>query len=335
MNYEGRTMNHKILVADDSPTVRNVTESLLRKHGYRVLFADDGAKALRIAKTEKPDLIFLDDSLSVVNGVQVCKELKQNKSLKDVPVVMLLSRDEADKAQELKQIGVDVFLTKPFNPKEILDHVGKLLEKEKTLPSDDEQKPTGDPPPEKDNASDEKNTQETAPSIQKEKSEDVLDVVETSDLMEDFDSSAPASEGEMAHGFSWFLSELRKESQKDGKEGSPLEEQKTLLERKTPDQEIDHKKKSKIYEIDEHQKGYEDFLNEIKQEVEESDKEKSTPAQPSATAENTRSGFDQLFSDLKEKISRRIAQEVAKKISPEFLEKIIREEMAKLGKESS
>jgi hypothetical protein len=73
----------------------------------------------------------------------------------------------------------------------------------------------------------------------------------------------------------------------------------------------------------------------LKQEVEEQDKEKSTLVKPSATEEVSRSQFAPLFLDLKERISERIAQEVAKKISPEFLEKVIREEMAKLRKDSS
>lgn len=321
-------MNHKILVADDSPTVRNVTESLLRKHGYEVLLADDGAKALGVAKANKPDLIFLNDSMSILNGEQVLRELKQNKSLKDIPVVMLLSGDKTDKEKELKQIGADAFITKPFNPREILDHVRRLLEKEKTFPSEDERKATKDLPPGEDQKSDEKETQKTAPSVQKEKSEDILDIVATSDLVEGFESSA--SDEEKAHGFDWFMSELKRETQEDEKTNSHPEKKPILSEEKISGKQADLREENKIYEIDEHEKGYEDFLKKLKKEVEETDKVKS-----SATDEFSQSGFDKLFSDLKEKISERVAKEVTKKISPEFLEKIIREEIAKLGKDSS
>ena len=321
-------MNHKILVADDSPTVRNVTESLLRKHGYEVLLADDGAKALGVAKANKPDLIFLNDSMSILNGEQVLRELKQNKSLRDVPVVMLLSGDKTDKEKELKQIGADAFITKPFNPREILDHVRRLLEKEKTFPSEDERKATKDLPPGEDQKSDEKETQKTAPSVQKEKSEDILDIVATSDLMESLESSA--SDGEKVHGFDWFMSELKRETQEDEKTNSHPEKKPILSEEKISGKQADLREENKIYEIDEHEKGYEDFLKELKVEVEETDKVKS-----SATDEFSQSGFDKLFADLKEKISERVAKEVTKKISPEFLEKIIREEIAKLGKDSS
>ena len=328
-------MNHKILVADDSPTVRSVAESLLRKHGYEVLFADDGAKALGMAKANKPDLIFLDESLSVLNGGQVCKELKQNGSLKDIPVVMLLSRDEIEKKQELRLIGADAFITKPFNPREILDHVERLLPKEKTFPSEDERKTTDDLPLGEDQKLDEKETQQTAPSVQKEKPEDILDIVKTSDLMESFEPSAQTSGGKVIHGFDWFMSELKKEAAEDEKAKSHPEKKPILSEQKISDKKPDSKKESKIYEIDEHEKGFEDFLKKLKREVEETDEEKSTQVKPSTSEEISRSQFDQLLSDLKEKISERVAEEVAKKISPEFLEKIIREEMAKMGKNSS
>jgi twitching motility two-component system response regulator PilG len=208
-------MNHKILVADNSPTVRNIAESLLRKHGYEVLLADDGVKALKVAKANQPDLIFLDDSLAILNGGQIYKELKQNKNLKDVPVVMLLSGDEIERKKELRLIGADVFITKPFNPREILDHVERLLGREKTFPSEDERKLTEDLPTQEDDTLDEKETQKTAPSVQKEKSEDILDIVATSDLVESFEPSA--SDEERAHGFDWFMSELKRETQKDKK----------------------------------------------------------------------------------------------------------------------
>jgi two-component system response regulator VicR len=72
-------MSKKILVADDSPTVRKVTESLLKKQGYEVLCAEDGASALSLAKTNKPDLIFLDDSLSILDSLSVCEDRKSTR----------------------------------------------------------------------------------------------------------------------------------------------------------------------------------------------------------------------------------------------------------------
>lgn len=320
-------MPKKILVADDSPTVRNVMESLLRKHGYEVFFAEDGAKTLEVAKAQKPDLIFLDDSLSIVNANQVCEKLKQSESLKDIPVVIYLPVDEKEREQELRRVGADAFISKPFNPKDILDYVKSVFRPEKIFSSEDEQKATEDLPPREDNALPKKETQKASSSIQKEKSKDILNIVETSDLLEEIDPSASGER--MVHGFDWFMSELKKEAKGEKKSSHPAK--KPIISGKEPG----HKKESKIYKIDEDQRGFEDFLKELKQEVEETGAERSTPAKPAISEEINRPEFDQLFSDLKEKISERIAEEVAKKISPEFLERIIREEMSKISKDSS
>ena len=162
-----------------------------------------------------------------------------------------------------------------------------------------------------------------------------MDIVEISDFMESLKPAAPVSDGEAVHGFHWFMSELKKETLKDEKADSQLEEKPNLSEQKLSDKKSDDKEESKIYEIDEHQKGYEDFLKDLKQEVDEVDKEKSTLVRPSAVDKVSWSQFDLLLSDLRERISERVALEVAKKITPEFLEKVIREEMAKMGNDSS
>jgi CheY-like chemotaxis protein len=319
-------MPKKILVADDSPTVRNVMESLLRKHGYEVFFAEDGAKTLEVAQARKPDLIFLDDSLSVVNSNQVCEKLKRIESLKDIPIVIYLPVDEKEREQELKQAGADAFIGKPFNPKEILDYVKSVFRPEKIFSSEDEQRITEDLPPREDDALPKKETQK-ASSIQKEKSKDNLDIVETSDLLEEIDPSASGEK--VVHGFDWFMSELKKEAK--GEKTSSHPAKKPVISGKVPK----HKKENKVYKIDEDQKGYEDFLKELKQEVEEPGEEKSISVKSLTTEDINWSQLALQFLDLKEKISQRVAKEVAKKISPEFLEKVIREEMSKISKDSS
>jgi DNA-binding response OmpR family regulator len=321
MNYEPRTTNYKILVADSSPTIRNIIESLLRKHGYEVLLAEDGAKALEIARLDKPNLILLDNSLPVLSGEQMCKELKQSMSLKDMPVIMLLSKDEIKKEQELKLIGADAFMVKPFSPKEILEQVKNLLLKKEKSPSGEIGGADKDflaPPPagfptEKADASEEKVTQKTAPHIKDKKADDRLDIIEASDLMENFELSTPASE-ESVHGFQWFLSELQKDTHEDEKtdilpQKKPVSSEKKILDKSAGPIKWNGEKSP--------------FL---KHSTSEKISSKLSPAD--------RSEFDQLFSDLKEKISEKIAQEVSKKISREFLEKIIKEEMSKLRKES-
>jgi DNA-binding response OmpR family regulator len=321
MNYEPRTTNHKILVADSSPTIRSIIESLLRKHGYEVFLAEDGAKALEIARHDKPDLILLDNFMPGMNGEQVCKALKQSMSLKDIPVIMLLSKDEIKMESELRLIGADAFIVKPFSPKEILEQIKNLLLKKETSPSGEIGGAGKDllaPPPsglrtEKADASEEKVTQKPLPPINNKKADDRLDIIEPSDLMENFELSIPASE-EAVHGFQWFLSELQKETHEDEKTDTLQQKKSILSEKKIPGKSAGPIK-----------------LNGEKSPfLKHSTSEKISSKLSSAD----RSEFDQLFSDLKERISEKIAQEVAKKISPEFLEKLIREEMSKLRKES-
>ena len=115
-------------MADESPTVRNVAESLLKKHGYRVLLADDGARALEVAKRDKPELIFLDDSMPVPGGEETWSTLRQTAGLKDVPVVMLLSGDKMDRQQELKRMGATGFISKPFELNQMLSIVRNTLD---------------------------------------------------------------------------------------------------------------------------------------------------------------------------------------------------------------
>ena len=298
-------MPKKILIADDSPTVRNVAESLLRKHGYEILLADDGAKALSLAQLQKPDLVFLDSSLPGLSGEEVCKKLRQSESLPGILVVMLLSKDEMKTEEELRLVGADAFMVKPFSPGEILTQVKNLLEKKES------------------SSSNEKN--EIAPSpagypIEKEKSEEGLDIIENSDLMQDFERSIPPSEKAGVHGFEWFLSELQKEALEDEKTDSRPKEKPILSDKTIPSKSTGVGHTTKPIVPGEEKSP---FL-----------KRSAGDKISSNLSALDRSEFDFMFSDLKERISEKIAQEVTKKITPEFLEKIIREEMSKLSKKS-
>jgi DNA-binding response OmpR family regulator len=327
-------MSKKILVADDSPTVRNVAQSLFGKHGYEVLLADDGAKALSVVKTTRPDLVLLNSSLSVVDGEQVCRELRQNEDLKDVPVIMILSVDEKEKERKLKEIGVDSFVNKPFNPKEILEHVKRLLGEEEVASVEKEQKGRQNQAQREDDTSAKAEMKKTDSEKMEFKTEDSLNIVDTSDLVEGLGSSSPTADGDVAHGFDWFLHELKKEAQ-EGKEDVPAKERASLSEETVPEEKVEPKEESKVSEINEKEKGYEEFVKDLKLDLGEPHIRQTQQAQPSGKADISASQLDQLFSDLKERIAERVAQEVAEKITPELLEKIIREEMTKVTSNSS
>ena len=116
-----------ILVVDDSPTQMKLATNCLQTQGYRLITAVDGEEALRKANSEKPDLIVLDVILPGQNGFQICRTLKTSADTKDIPVVMVTSKNqESDRFWGMKQ-GADAYLTKPFMETELLAAVAKHL----------------------------------------------------------------------------------------------------------------------------------------------------------------------------------------------------------------
>jgi len=117
----------KVLVADDSATIRGVAESLLRHNGYEVISTSDGGKALAMAKSQKPDLIFLDHVMPGKDGLSVCRELKADPQLRNIPVIMLLSAGEAREGEKFLAAGASDYLFKPFVPKDFIEKAQKFL----------------------------------------------------------------------------------------------------------------------------------------------------------------------------------------------------------------
>ena len=113
-------MPQTILVVDDSPTDLKLMTSALEPRGYRILTAADGDEALEKASSLKPNLIFLDVILPKKNGFQVCRALKTDPVLKSTPIILLTSKSEASDKFWGKKQGADAYITKPFNPMELL-----------------------------------------------------------------------------------------------------------------------------------------------------------------------------------------------------------------------
>jgi twitching motility two-component system response regulator PilG len=111
----------KVLVVDDSVTIRRSAEVFLRQGGYEVMLAEDGFDALSKIGSQRPDLVFCDVMMPRLDGYQTCTILKQSANFSDVPVVMLSSKDGVfDKARG-KIAGAASYLTKPFGKQDILD----------------------------------------------------------------------------------------------------------------------------------------------------------------------------------------------------------------------
>ncbi|HVP35670.1 MAG TPA: response regulator [Terriglobales bacterium] len=126
-------MPNKVLVADDSQTIRSVAEFLLRQKGYEVFLAQNGEEAFTLIKKNTPDLVLLDNSMPLKDGFTLCQDLKNDYALKNIPVVMLLNSRDSVNQEGFKSSGCESFILKPFSPREFLEKVEESLKKtEKT-----------------------------------------------------------------------------------------------------------------------------------------------------------------------------------------------------------
>jgi len=117
-------MAKKILVVDDEKRIVEILQAYLERDGYQVIAAYDGRSALELARSNSPDLIILDLMLPEVSGWDVCRELRRES---DVPIIMLTARDDTtDKIVGL-ELGADDYVTKPFDPKEIISRARAVL----------------------------------------------------------------------------------------------------------------------------------------------------------------------------------------------------------------
>jgi DNA-binding response OmpR family regulator len=117
-------MNDRIMVVDDEQIVTEVVERYLRLGGYDVKVAKDGAQALEIAKAWHPDLVVLDLMLPQIDGLEVCRRLRQDSL---VPIIMLTAKgEEADRIVGL-ELGADDYMVKPFSPRELVARVKSVL----------------------------------------------------------------------------------------------------------------------------------------------------------------------------------------------------------------
>ncbi len=117
----------KVMVVDDSVTIRRTAETLLKREGYSVVTAEDGFEALSKIVDNHPDIIFLDIMMPRLDGYQACSVIKIHRLFKDTPVVMLSSKDGIfDKARG-KLVGSQQFVTKPFTREDLLEAINQYV----------------------------------------------------------------------------------------------------------------------------------------------------------------------------------------------------------------
>ncbi len=119
----------KVMVIDDSKTIRKSAESLLTKEGCEVITANDGFEALAKIAEHRPDLIFIDIMMPRLDGYQTCALIKNNRIFKSTPVIMLSSKDSIFDRARGRIVGSEQYLTKPFTREDLLgaikDHTGQ------------------------------------------------------------------------------------------------------------------------------------------------------------------------------------------------------------------
>ncbi|KEQ11669.1 pilus assembly protein PilG [Endozoicomonas montiporae] len=115
----------KVMVIDDSKTIRRTAEALLTKAGYHVITATDGFDSLAKIANSNPDIIFVDIMMPRLDGYQTCTLIKSNPAYKDTPVIMLSSKDGLFDRAKGRVVGSDHYLTKPFSRDELLGAIRK------------------------------------------------------------------------------------------------------------------------------------------------------------------------------------------------------------------
>lgn len=124
-------MKQKILIADDEVHIRMLLEQTLEDledEGVELLFADNGETALALIRSQKPRLVFLDIMMPQMNGMEVCAKVKNDQSLQGkVYIVLLTAKGQALDRQQGSEAGADQYMTKPFDPDQLLQLAGKIL----------------------------------------------------------------------------------------------------------------------------------------------------------------------------------------------------------------
>ena len=134
LSYEGgvrilRTMVAvpTVLVVDDDPVIQKLLQVNFEMEGYDVVIAGDGEEGLALAREERPDLVLLDVMMPKMNGLDVAAAMRSDDVTKNIPIIMLSAKAQASDVQAGLDLGVDDYVTKPFDPLELLDRVGALL----------------------------------------------------------------------------------------------------------------------------------------------------------------------------------------------------------------
>ena len=117
----------KILVVDDEPELTEIVKDFLEGSGYMVQTENSSDKAISTAKSYRPDLILLDIMMPMKDGYEICKEIKKDPALQNVPVIFLTGKEALEDKQKSYQVGGDLYIKKPFSCESLLGIVKMVL----------------------------------------------------------------------------------------------------------------------------------------------------------------------------------------------------------------
>jgi CheY-like chemotaxis protein len=121
------TATKRILVCDDDPVILRLLQVNLELEGYEVLLAHHGQKAIEMAVDEHPDLVILDIMMPRMDGYQTCQKIKSQHETRDIPIVFLSAKAQQSDIDKGKSFGVEAYLTKPFDPSDLIAVVERLV----------------------------------------------------------------------------------------------------------------------------------------------------------------------------------------------------------------
>lgn len=123
-------MTQKILIVDDEPHLRLLLQQTLEEledEGVELLTAENGQVALETIEAEKPNLVFLDVMMPKMSGFDVCNQVKNVLNLKDIYIILLTAKGQESDKQQAKNMGADLYMSKPFDPDEVLEKAQEIL----------------------------------------------------------------------------------------------------------------------------------------------------------------------------------------------------------------
>jgi two-component system cell cycle response regulator DivK len=120
-------MQKTILLVEDNEDSRKIFRLILEHHGYSVLEARDGADGIRLAQQKGPDLILMDLSIPVIDGLEATRRIRQDPSTCSIPIVALTAHARAEDRNQAHRAGCDGYLAKPVDPKQVVEEVRRFV----------------------------------------------------------------------------------------------------------------------------------------------------------------------------------------------------------------